>query len=152
MDDHESYPLPDDPALASAASALSEAGHWGWVVDDRWRLMYATDELRLSFGALVEHATFAVGDNLFGPSWIRTSLDWKMGPNSVEINRVFFRGVGGLMLTDTPGGREELRELVDPALRDIVDELTPVDAPMLAFATEGFALGGATGEIGRAHV
>ena len=48
-----------------------------------------------------------------------------MGSNSVEINRLFFRAVGGLMLTDTPGGRDELRELVDPALRDIVDELDP---------------------------
>lgn len=66
-----------------------------------------------------------------------------MGSNSIAINRLFFRGVGGLMLTDTPGGRDELRELVDPTLRDIVDELTPAEGTMLAFTTEGFGIDGA---------
>ena len=66
-----------------------------------------------------------------------------MGSNSVEINRLFFRGAGGLMLADTPGGRDELRELVDPALRDIVDELTPAEGTMLSFTTEGFGIAGA---------
>ncbi len=66
-----------------------------------------------------------------------------MGSNSIGINRLFFRGAGGLMLTDTPGGRDELRELVDPALRDIVDELTPAEGTMVSFTTEGFGIAGA---------
>lgn len=140
MEGRESYPLPEHPALADAARAIRDAGHWGWVVDDRWRLVYASDELRLSFGALVEYAPFPIGAHLFGPEWIRTSLGWRMGSNSIDINRVFLRAVGGLTLTDTPGGRDELREIVDPALRDIVDELTPADGPMLSFTTKAFGL------------
>jgi class 3 adenylate cyclase len=139
-----SYPLPEDPALADAASAIRDTGHWGWVVDERWRMMWASDEVRLSFGALIELASFEVGAHLFGPESIRTSEGWRMGSNSVELNRLFFRGVGGLILTDTPGGRDELRELVDPALRDIVDELTPTEGTMLSFTTQGFGLVGAS--------
>ena len=143
MVDREPYPLPEDPALAGAACAIRDTGHWGWVFDDRWRITWASDEVRLSFGALVEFASFEVGSYLFGPEWIRASEGWRMGSNSVEINRLFFRGIGGLMLTDTPGGREELRRLVDPALRDIVDELTPAEGTMLSFTTEGFGIVGA---------
>jgi class 3 adenylate cyclase len=138
--DQDSYPLPEDPALADAACAIRDTGHWGWVVDERWRMMWASDEVRLSFGALVELASFEVGAHLFGPDSIRTSEGWRMGSNSVELNRLFFRGVGGLILTDTPGGRDELRGLVDPALRDIVDELTPAEGTMLSFTTKGFGI------------
>jgi class 3 adenylate cyclase len=143
MGDQKSYPLPEDPALADAARAIRDAGHWGWVVDDRWRAVWASDDLRLSFGALVEFASFPMGVHIFGPEWIRASEGWRMGSNSIEINRLFFRGAGGLMLTDAPGGRDELREIVDPALRDIVDELTPAEGTMLAFTTKGFAIEGA---------
>lgn len=144
MGDSRSYPLPEDPALADAASAIRDTGHWGWVVDERWRLMWASDEVRLSFGALVELAPFELGAHLFGPESMRTSEGWRMGSNSVELNRLYFRRVGGLILTDTPGGRDELRELVDPALRDIVDELTPTEGTMLSFTTQGFGLVGAS--------
>lgn len=143
MGDQEPYPLPEDPALADAARAIRDAGQWGWVVDDRWRLVWASEELRRSFGALVELASFPIGAHVFGPEWLRTSEGWRMGSNSVEINRLFFRGAGGLMLADTPGGHDELRELVDPALRDIVDELTPAEGTMLSFTTEGFGIAGA---------
>ncbi len=143
MGDQEPYPLPEDPVLADAARAIRGAGHWGWIVDDRWRLIWASEDLRLSFGALVELASFPIGAHVFGPEWLRTSEGWRMGSNSTEINRLFFRGAGGLMLADTPGGRDELRELVDPALSDIVDELTPDDGAVLSFTTEGFGIAGA---------
>jgi len=143
MSDQEPYPLPEDPALADAARAIRDTGHWGWVTDDRWNVLWVSDELRLSFGALVELASFEIGTRLFGPGWVRATQGWRWGPNSVETNRLFLRGIGGLMLTDTPGGRDELRELVDPQLRDIVDELNPTEATMLPFVTEGFGTGGA---------
>jgi class 3 adenylate cyclase len=38
-----------------------------------------------------------------------------------------FGALGGLILADTAGGRDELRELVHPVLRDIVDQLPPID-------------------------
>ncbi|MBK5111724.1 MAG: adenylate/guanylate cyclase domain-containing protein [Thermoleophilia bacterium] len=141
MSDQESYPLPEDPVLADAARAISDTGHWAWIVDDRWRLAWASDEIRLTFGAMEELVPFALGARTFGPEWVRTSTAWPNGPNTIEINRLFFRRVGGLMLTDTPGGRDELREIVDPALRDIVDELTPTDGTMTSFTGVGFSLG-----------
>ncbi len=146
MGDQEPYPLPEDPDLADAARAIRDTGHWGWVVDDRWRSVWASDGLRLSFGALVELALFPMGAYVFGPEWLQASKGWRMGANSIEINRFFFRAAGGLMLADTPGGRDELRELVDPTMRDIVDELTPAAGTMLSFTTKGFGIA-ATGDI-----
>ncbi len=141
----ESHPLPEDPALADAARAIRDAGHWGWIVDGSWRVVYASDDIRLSFGALVEYAPFPTGVHIFGPEWIQTSQRWRMGSNSVEINRVFFRAVGGLMLADI-GGRDELRAIVDPALRDLVDEMTPASGAMTYFATKAFGVAG-TGDV-----
>ncbi|MGA7396494.1 MAG: adenylate/guanylate cyclase domain-containing protein [Solirubrobacterales bacterium] len=142
MDAQESYPLPRDPALADAARAIHKTGNWGWIVDDRWRTVWASDDLRLTHGLLRNLAPFAVGSHMFGPEWIRTTTTmWQAGPNTLEINRLYFRETGGLMLTDTPGGRDELREIVDPALRDIVDELTPVDGSMRSFTGAGFGVG-----------
>ena len=37
--------------------------------------------------------------------------------------------MGPFVLFDTAGGRDELRQLVDPVLRDLVDELEPVELP-----------------------
>ncbi len=54
-----------------------------------------------------------------------------------------FSALGGLVLSDTPGGRDELRELVAPALRDLVDGLSPAaPAPALSFAWHGTHVGG----------
>jgi hypothetical protein len=51
------------------------------------------------------------------------------------------------VLADAPGGREELRERVDPRLRDIVDGLSPDEDSaaltfMTAFVTPISAMGG----------
>jgi class 3 adenylate cyclase len=126
--------------LADAARAIGAAGHWGWIVDDRWRALWVSDDLRLSFGALVEYAPFELGAHMFSPAWLEASLGWRMGSNSVEMNRHFLRVVGGLMLADMPGGRDEMREIVDPALRDVVDELTPADGAVVSFVARAFGL------------
>jgi len=140
MSGQESYPLPEDPALADAARAIRDTGHWGWIVDDRWRIVWASDEIRMTFGGLTEMVPFPLGSHMFGPEWVRASTAWRTGPNTIEINRFLFRGAGGLALTDTPGGRDELREIVDPALRDLVDELTPTDGAMQSFTGAGFGV------------
>ena len=53
----ETCPLPENPVLAEVASALNQAGAWGQVWDREYRLVYMTDELRLSNGNLVEMVT-----------------------------------------------------------------------------------------------
>jgi hypothetical protein len=50
----EPCPLPEDPALADVAKALDTAGAWGFVIDSGWRMVYMTDDIRLSNGGLSE--------------------------------------------------------------------------------------------------
>lgn len=138
----ESYPLPEDPLLASVSSALHDSGHWGLIVDSRWNLVYATDELRETFGAGGNLAMFAIGEHLFGTEAARLWNEWILGPNSADLNRLYFRGLGPYVLTDTPGGKDELRQLVIPDFNDIVDELSPLDPPVLSFVAGGTGLMG----------
>jgi class 3 adenylate cyclase len=141
----ESYRLPEDPALAEVAAALRDAGHWGYVVDHQWRLVYVTDELRISFGGNIELASFAIGEHLFGADAIHASQGWRLGANTMEIQRLTLAHVGGLVLADTPGGRDALREIVDPSLRELVDELSPADRVALSFDSTGTVIGGTAG-------
>ena len=134
------YPLPERPALAEVASTLQGAGHWALVVDDRWRLVFATDALRLTFGAFEGLAPFAVGEHFFGPEAVRVALGWRMGLSTTELYREFFVGLGGFVLADTPGGRDALRHVIDAGLVDVVDQLTPNEASASFFVSRGMGL------------
>jgi class 3 adenylate cyclase len=91
---------------------------------------------------LTELAPVAIGAHYFGPEATSTRLRWRSGPNRPELIRELFAVFGGLVLADSPGGRDELRALVDPALRDIVDALSPVAVvPALPLAWHGTHVG-----------
>ena len=128
MNEEEAYPLPSDPdGLASVAAALSDSGHWAWIVDSQWQLVYASDEIRRTFGG-GHLASMPVGKtHMFGREWFVASREWAFGSNTDELNRMVFARIGGLALSDMTGGRAELRGLVDPTLHDLIDELEPVD-------------------------
>ena len=119
----EPCPLPDLPALAEAAAALRDTGHWGFVLDDRWRLVYMTDELRLSFGAHLDLVAVPLGEHFFSPRSLAVAREWPFGPNTGELFRLMVRDFGGWLLADTPDGREGLRAAIDPSLADLVDDL-----------------------------
>jgi class 3 adenylate cyclase len=119
--------------------ALQAAGHWGWVVDRGWRIVFATDELRLTFGG-TELSQWPIGEHFFGPEFGAATRGWRFGTTTEEIFRSNLAAVGGWVLTDTPGGRDALRELVDPSLRDMVDELSPADPAALWFPATGMGL------------
>jgi len=123
----DTYPLPEDPALAQVAAGLRDTGHWGWIVDDRWRTVYATDQLRLTFGAGQELASWPLGEHLFGPAAMSASSLWRFGSNTPELMGRLLNFLGGWVLADTPGGIDELREIVDPELRSRVNEITLSD-------------------------
>jgi class 3 adenylate cyclase len=54
-----------------------------------------------------------------------------------------FSAWGPWALADAPGGREELRELMDPRLHDILDGISPAeDSTALAYAISGSSMGG----------
>ena len=125
MPPFETLPLPEDSTLAAYAAVLNETGHWASVKDAQWRGVFVTDELRLAEGEQHDSGVLRVGEHPFGPSQVAQmeaiySGDWMEG-----VRRVF-RQLGPFMLFDTPGGRDELRRVVDPALRDLVDEMEPV--------------------------
>ncbi len=117
----EPCPLPSDPVLAEWAAAMSDAGDWGWIVDSSWRLTFMTDEQRLSFAAGVEKVSMVVGEHLFGPEMVAVSAGWRTGPTMQESWRELFSTVGGFVLADTQGGKDELRAIVDPSFHGIVD-------------------------------
>lgn len=103
------------------------------MVDARWSLVYATDELRLTFGGNVELAEFAIGEHFFGPEALEASRRWRFGIASEDLFRTYFEHVGGLVLATTPGGRDALGGLVDPSLADIVERLEPDRRGALSF-------------------
>lgn len=131
--------------LADVARAMHAARHWGFVVDDRWCLVHVTEELRLTFGGNVEPAEFAIGHHFFGPESKDASRTWRFGLSTDELFRSYLEHIGGMLLADTAGGREALREQVDPSFRDIVDRLESDDRDALAFVAGGLGLGRAVG-------
>ena len=125
-----SLPLPDDPNLAAWASALNAAGHWAETDDSSRRLLFAMDELRLSFGDTGAVTIMPIGFHFYSVEATqfrvsRLPLDF-VRP---EFRRAHFLETGPYVLASTPGGREELRRLVDPELADLVDQVEPKDVP-----------------------
>ena len=124
----ETLPLPEDPTLAAYAAVLNETGHWATVIDAQWRQVFVTDELRLAGWEQDDSAVQRLGEHIFGPSALANSETVYSG-DWMEGLRREFRQLGPFIVFDTPGGRDELRRGVDPALRDLVDEIEPVEAP-----------------------
>ena len=134
--------MPEHPVLAEVASALNRVGAWSQVFDREYRLVYMTDELRLSNGDLVEMVPVPLGAYCFGPEYVDAMLGWPGGGWSLDAPRDFFSALGPWALADAPGGRGELRDLVDPRLRDIVDGLSPAeDATALTFVFSSSLMG-----------
>jgi class 3 adenylate cyclase len=134
-----SYQLPDDPLLAEFALAMCKDRSWGHVIDPEWNLVYVTDEVRRTFGGgqLVE---YAIGAHLFGPENTAGAQRWRFGANSPELLRSEFALLGGYVLADTPGGRTELCERVDPLFLDMIDDLEPCFAAAIAGEIGGTGL------------
>jgi class 3 adenylate cyclase len=137
VDGEATCPLPEEPTLAEVAQALNETGQWAEIVDAAWRCAYLTDEGRLMFSGWRGLVPYPVGVHFFGPEAVDTRMGWEGGQFPLEINRKTLATFGGFALADTPGGRAELRELVDPRLRDIVEELVPKEAEASAIRFQG---------------
>jgi class 3 adenylate cyclase len=136
-------PLPDDPTLAEAATALNEARVWAEIVDRDWREVYATDDLRVASGMMVEAVEMPLGVHFFGAESMATKEGWRAGEFHVEVAREYFRAVGPWVLADTPGGRAQLLERVDPRLADMIDGLAAT-RPVFAVSGQvsGYGVGG----------
>jgi class 3 adenylate cyclase len=126
----EPCPLPADPLLADVAAAMGDTGQAAWIVDERWHFVHVTEDARALWadrdgGRL---GSVAIGDHVFSAASRRVGEGWRFGLNTAELWRDALRSLGGLVLADTPGGRDALRSAVDPYFRDVVDDLVPCDA------------------------
>jgi hypothetical protein len=137
--DAGSYRLPRDPLLADVAVAMRNDRSWGQVIDPEWNLVYVTDDVRRTFGG-GQLAEFAIGAHVFGPENAAVAQSWRYGANSPGLLRAQFAVLGGYALADTLGGRDELRERVDPLSHDMVDDLEPCFAASIAGEVGGTGL------------
>jgi len=121
---------PVDRVLAEWAATLNDAGHWAWIYDAGWRLVFATDDIRVGFGD--------TGANTFLPFGFHRFSAESNGFNAFvnrgrmvqpEFRRAWFLELAPYVLATMPGGRDELRRVVDPEFADLVDELQPIDVP-----------------------
>ena len=126
----KSLPLPDDPNLARWASALNDTGQWAQLYDSGWRLVWATDESRLTYGEKGAGTVLPIGFHLYSAEATRFRVSVNRGGFVLpEVRRARFLEIGPYMLASTPGGRDELRRVVDPEFADLVDQLEPKDPP-----------------------
>ena len=138
----ETCPLPEHPILAEIASTQNQAGAWCKVFDGEYRVVFITDEGRLTYGGLTEMVPVPLGAYVFGAEFVDAMDSWPGVDWGVDAARELFTALGPWALADAPGGRDELREMVDPRLRDVVDGLTPADdSTAITFALSGFSMG-----------
>jgi class 3 adenylate cyclase len=139
----ETCPLPEHPVLAELASGLNRIGEWGLVLDRDYRLVYMTDDQRITSGGFVEMVPLPLGDHYFGTEYVDAVLSWPGARFGLDTMRDTLSALGPWALADAPGGREELRERVDPRLRDIVEELSPAENPAaVTYVMSASAVGG----------
>ena len=112
-----------DPTLLQSIAMWDAAGHWAVAYDDQWRPVAVSDEIASSGGL----ADVRVGEFVFGPVAVEVTLAGRSGANTIDEIRAWFVDAGGWLLEDITGGRDALREMVHPALRDLVDDLQPND-------------------------
>ena len=125
----ESLPLPDDPDLAAWASALNVAGHWAEIYAGS-RLVFATDELRLSVGDTGAVTVLPIGFHFCSAEATRFRVSVNRGHFvSSEFRRAHFLEWAPYVLACTSGGRDEFRRVVDPEFADLVDQLEPKELP-----------------------
>jgi class 3 adenylate cyclase len=139
----ESLALPEHPRLRAWASVLNDLGFWATVLDAQWRYVFDTNEMRLSYRDMGAVTNPPVGVHLLSAE-ARQFLAETVGGRwvSPESVREWFLSVGRFVLAGTPGGREELRRVVDPALAELVEQLEPQDLPPVWMNRSDFTTAG----------
>jgi class 3 adenylate cyclase len=131
--EHGTCPLPADPVLAEIAEAANQAGAWTYIVDPEWRWVYMTDDARRSQSRGSELAPVPLGEHFFSAASL--DADVIKFTYTPAVMRDILEAMGPWVLGDTPGGRDELRRLVDTRIADAVDEIV-MPGPHAANAAE----------------
>jgi class 3 adenylate cyclase len=130
--------------LAAWAVALNDAGYWASIVDADWRYVFDTEEQLSSYRDMGMATSPPIGAHYLSAEARKFVSDMVGGTwGSTEGRRAWFLNVGRYVLADTPGGREELRRVVDPDLADLVDQLEPQDLPPIVVNRSEFLTAGA---------
>jgi class 3 adenylate cyclase len=140
----KSLPLPDDPVLALAGRALTEAGYSAWVLDPTWRVVYGTDDVMWTLAGLGASAP-PIGLHYFSAEAVeyrRKNIGGSYGTR--ELHRAFFLELAPYVVTSTPGGHDEVRRVVDPDLADLVDGVHAQDIPVMWVVRPQWTLKGVT--------
>jgi hypothetical protein len=110
---------------------LNEAGYWAQVLDTSWRIVYMTDELVGFWAKAGFSAAPVIGKHYFSAEAVQFRKAYG-GIHAVrESYRTFFLNLAPYVLASTPGGRDELRGVVDPDLVDLVEGLRPREIPVM---------------------
>src|SRR5262245_3031609 len=138
-----SLPLPEHPLLAAWASVLNDAGYWATLMDAEWRIVFVTDELRLTHRDMGAATTPPIGVHFLSAEWREFNETLLGGPPSSEDLRASFLDTGRFVLAGTPGGREQLRRVLEPQLASFVDQLQPEELPDVWMNRQRFTTAGA---------
>lgn len=148
---NEPCPYPADPLLARHARAMNDIGEWAWIVDRDWRVVYMSDEQRLSNGAGAGMVPVIIGAHIFSREVIDLAAEYRMGPKQFYVWREFFQAVGGMALSD--GGahaREALRQVIDLRLIDDLDAATPIETDVVTHVQSSIGIQSKTTVHGKA--
>jgi class 3 adenylate cyclase len=104
---------------------FNDAGHFAFVVDSQFQIVFVTDEWIRSLPRMAD----LEGQYMFGFGALEIIHSGELTDDPYEAKRESFRANFTNVLARTPGGRAELREKVDPDIADLVDELP--DQPVL---------------------
>ena len=105
IDNSTPCPLPEDPFLRVHAEALEASGNFGQIVDDRWRLVFMTGELRRAWGSVDggELAPVVLGAHYFSPEAAGIISRHRFGLRIPDLWRLIFRQIGGMVPRRQPG-------------------------------------------------
>ena len=134
IDRDEPLPLPIDPVLADYSSAFNAAGHWAYVVDASFSVVYATDEWRRTVAGLDGLARVPLGHFHFGPEACDVMREWTTYNEDFERQlRESFANEFPVLMEIFHGDRDALRTRISPMFVDLVDSL-PEQASPLAYS------------------
>jgi class 3 adenylate cyclase len=131
VEDGAANTYPDDPILALLAEAANETGSWVYIYDTDSRVIFASDEVKLTYGPRAT-AGMPLGKHSFGPEWLQFLMEFTGG--GVEGMRQMFMVNGPHLLFELNGDKARLAELVAPELRDLVDSLDSRERPAVTWS------------------
>ena len=147
MEGQETCPLPEDPALAEAASALNLGRAWAHVVDRDWRWVYMTDDVRLSQGRPPRMTDVPLGLHYLGPQTAESEM-YQRTFRVETSGRCAAAALGPWLLADAGGDRAALRDVLDPRYHDLVDAIEPDDRSIVrSFPMPAYTVGGAVTDL-----